>query len=161
MTLSFTITETMSGVHHFVAPSQGDASDRAFYFRLDWGAERASQLNPWSPDFLEFPAQGVIFVEGLTSAEVPCQGTLKLDYFRSQTLTYTLDFEVAGKRHHFVGQKRKVNLANPLMLAKTHTTCYGTLTDAGGRIVSRSITHFEPETLPAFLSSFRLRKGDS
>jgi hypothetical protein len=159
MRFSFTITETMSGVHHFVEPSHGDPSDRSLYFRLDWGPERASALNPWAPDFLEFPAQGVIFVEGLTPAETPCRGSLKLDYFRSQTLTYNLDFEVGGRPYHYVGQKQKVNLANPVMLVKTHTTCYGTLTDAQGRVISRSIVHFEPDTLPAFLASFRLRRG--
>ena len=159
MPLSFTITETMSGLHHFVDPERGDANDRRFYFRLDWGARRPSQLNPFGQEFLSFEATGQILVDGLTAGEVPCTGTLELDYFGRHTITYVLDFAVDGESYHFVGEKVDVNPLHPLMLVKTHTTCYGTLTDSTGTIVSRSVTHFEPRTLVPFLTSFRLGLG--
>ena len=129
----------MTGAHHFVDPARGDAHDRRFYFRIDWGARRLAQLNPLSPEFLEFDAEGVLLAEGLTPGEVPCRGTLRLDYLGSHTLTYTLSFEVDGQPHRYVGEKVDVNLARPLMLVKTHTTCYGTVWDGEGRIVSRSM----------------------
>ena len=159
MPLSFTITETMSGLHHFVDPARGDANDRRFYFRLDWGARRPEQLNPFGDRFLVFEADGYVLVDGLTAGEVPCTGTLALDYFGRHTITYTLDFEVDGEPYHFVGEKVDVNPLRPVMLVKTHTTCYGTLTDATGTIVSRSVTHFEPSAIVPFLTSFRLGLG--
>jgi hypothetical protein len=159
MPLSFSMTETMSGLHHFVDPARGDAYDRRFYFRLDWGARRAAQLNPLAPEFLELEARGYLFCEGLTDGEAPCAGMLKLDYLGRHTITYVLDFEVAGASYHFVGEKIDVDLRRPLQLIKTHTTCYGTLTDAAGKVVSRSVTHFEPETLLPFLASFRIGFG--
>jgi hypothetical protein len=159
MSLSFTITETMSGLHHFVDPARGDANDRRFYFRLDWGARRGGQLNPFGPEFLVFDAAGQILVDGLTTGEVPCTGTLELDYFGRHTITYALDFEVDGERYHFVGEKVDVNPLHPIMLVKTHTTCYGTLTDSTGTIVSRSVTHFEPSAIVPFITSFRLGLG--
>jgi hypothetical protein len=159
MPLSFTITETMSGLHHFVDPARGDANDRRCWFRLDWGARRAAQLNPFGDEFLVFAATGQIFVDGLTDSDVPCRGTIELDYFGRHTITYELDFDVDGEAYHFVGEKLDVNPLSPLMLVKTHTTCYGTLTDATGVIVSRSVTHFEPRALVPFLTSFRLGLG--
>ena len=159
MPLSFTITETMAGLHHFVDPARGDANDRRFYFRLDWGARRGEQINPFADEFLAFGATGQILVDGLTDGEVPCTGTLKLDYFGRHTITYALDFEVDGEAFHFVGEKVDVNPLSPVMLIKTHTTCYGTLTDAAGAVVSRSVTHFEPSTLVPFITSFRLGLG--
>ena len=159
MSLSFTLTETMSGLHHFVDPGRGDANDRRFYFRLDWGARRPAQLNPFGQEFMIFEATGWILVDGLTPGEVPCTGTLEIDYFGRHTITYVLDFEVDGESYHFVGEKVDVNPLRPLMLVKTHTTCYGTLTDAAGAVVSRSVTHFEPSTLVPFITSFRLGLG--
>jgi hypothetical protein len=152
----FSITETMKGDHHFVDPTLGSATDRLFYFRLDWGGAIADSFNPGSEDFLAFEASGVIFVSGLTPGEVPCSGTLHIDYLRSRTLRYELDFEVEGEPYRYVGEKVDVNLLNPLLLVKTHTTCYGTLTRGDGSIVSRSVAHFEPRSTLPFLMSFRL-----
>ena len=73
-------------------------------------------------------------------------------------LSFTITETMCGL-HHFVGEKVDVNPLNPIMLVKTHTTCYGTLTDATGAIVSRSVTHFEPSTIVPFLTSFRLGLG--
>lgn len=152
----FSMTETMKGDHHFVDPALGSAADRLFYFRLDWGGAFAEAFNPGSGEFLTFEATGVIFVSGLTAGEVPCTGTLKLDYLRSKTLRYELDFEVEGEPYHYVGEKVDVNLLNPLLLIKTHTTCYGTLTRGDGAIVSRSVAHFEPRSTLPFLMSLRV-----
>jgi len=157
MSVRFTFTETMTGLHHFVDPKRGDANDRRFYFRLEWGPRDLSQLSPFGHNFLTFEAEGVIFVDGLTDGEVPCTGSLAIDYFGRRTITYALEFEVKGERFRFVGEKVDVNLLNPLMLIKTHTTCYGTLLDETGTIVSRSVAHFEPSSLISFLTSFRLQ----
>ena len=153
----FTITETMKGDHHFVDPSRGSASDRLFYFRIEWGGAFPESFNPASTEFLTFEAQGVIFASGLTPGEVPCAGSLTLDYIQSKTLRYELDFEVEGEAYHYVGEKVDVNLLKPLLLVKTHTTCYGTLTTNDGTIISRSVTHFDPAAALPFVLSFRLR----
>jgi hypothetical protein len=152
----FSMTETMKGDHHFVDPAMGSATDRPFYFRLEWSGAIADAFNPVSDEFLKFDASGVIFVGGLTPGEVPCAGTLRLDYLRSKTLRYELEFEVEGVPYRYVGEKVDVDLLNPLLLVKTHTTCYGTLTRGDGAIVSRSVAHFEPRSTIPFLMSLRL-----
>ncbi len=151
------ITETMRGTHHFVDPELGEATDRLFYFTIDWGGSPLEVLNPISSRFLLFEAEGVILVEGLTPAEAPCRGTLTLDYFGGQRLRYELDFEVEGENYFYVGEKVDVDLRKPLLLIKTHTTCYGTLRRGDGTIVSKSVAHFEPEAILPFIKSVRLR----
>jgi hypothetical protein len=152
MGLSFQMTECMRGAHHFVDPALGDASDRALYFRIRWSGALAAVLNPLSPEFLRYQAQGVISVDGLTPGEVPCNGTLAVDYLREHKITYTLAFD----RWRFVGEKVDVRLTRPVMLIKTHTTCYGRIEDEHGKIVSRSVVHFEPEDALGFLASTRV-----
>lgn len=154
---SFSITETMKGDHHFVDPTIGSASDRLFYFRIEWQGAIPDSFDPRSTEFLIFDAQGVIFVSGLTAGELPCAGSLRLDYVRSKSLRYELDFDVDGEAYHYVGEKLDVNLLKPLLLIKTHTTCYGTLTRSDGSIISRSIAHFEPETALPFILSLRVK----
>lgn len=157
MSIAFAITETMRGVHHFVDPARGPAVDRPFHFRIDWGAPITSSLNPLSGRFMRYEAEGELFADGLTPRIVACRGALAIDYLAEHTITYELDFEAEGKPWHFVGQKTDVRLLRPLQLIKTHTTCYGTITDDTGTIVSRSVVHFPPETTLPFLRSFRLR----
>jgi len=151
------ITETMRGVHHFVDPARGEANDRTFYFKIDWGGAPLEVLNPVSSRFLVFDAEGVILVAGLTEGEIPCRGMLTLDYFRARKLRYELDFLVDGEPYYYVGEKVNVDLRRPLLLIKTHTTCYGTLRNRDGAIVSRSVVHFEPEAMGPFIKSVRLR----
>lgn len=150
------ISETMRGSHHFVDPALGAATDHRFYFIIDWGGLPLEVLNPLSSMFMVFDAEGVILVEGLTDGEVPCTGKLTLDYFGSRSLRYELDFEVGDRGYSYVGEKVDVDLRKPLLLVKTHTTCYGTLRRDDGAIVSRSVVHFEPEAIVPFLRSVRL-----
>ena len=152
---SFQITETMRGVHHFVNPSQGTAEDHDFYFTIDWRSSLFRAFNPLGPAFMVFEAKGVIFVDGLTPGEVPCEGVLKVDYILSKTIRYTLDFEIGGKRFQYVGEKIDVDLSQPWLLVKTHTTCYGKIVGEKGDVISRSVAHFEPQTMVPFLTSFR------
>jgi hypothetical protein len=50
----------------------------------------------------------------------------------------------------------KVNL-RPWNLHKTHTTCYGTITNLKtNQEISKSIVYFKFETVPEFMTSFRL-----
>ena len=151
------VRETMKGTHHFVDPGWGPAEDRPFYFVITWQGEVTAALNPLSHQFLRFAAQGEIYVDGLTQrGEVPCSGELRVDYFRSHTISYRLEFDVEGEPFVYEGSKVEVDLRRPLMLVKTHTTCYGKVLHGDGTILSRSVTHFEPHTLVPFLLSFRL-----
>ena len=134
----------------------GSAADSLFYFRIDWNGGVPSVFNPLGSDFMTFDAEGMIYVGGLTPGEVPCRGILTVDYFRTKTIRYELDFDLDDELYHYVGEKVDVNLLKPLFLIKTHTTCYGTLSRSDGIIISRSVTHFEPETLVPFIRSFHL-----
>jgi hypothetical protein len=158
MAKTFQITETMRGVHHFVDPSRGTAEDHVFYFTIDWQSSVFKALNPFGASFMTFDAKGVLFAGGLTAGEVPCQGVLKVDYIRSKTIAYELDFQIEDKSYHYVGEKVDVDLSKPLLLVKTHTTCYGRVTRDDGQIVSRSVAHFEPRTVLPFLMSFRFQR---
>jgi len=155
MALDIQLTETMRGLHHFTDPDLGEARDRRMWFTIDWRGAPSAVLNPLSRTFMVFDAAGVMYVEGLTEPEVECEGTLAVDYFRTQTIKYDLAFDVEGVRYRYKGEKVEVNLARPLELIKTHTTCYGSTT-RDGRIISRSVTHFDLRTAVPFVTSFRL-----
>lgn len=158
MTIAFSVTETMRGLHHFVDPAWGPAVDRPIHFRIEWGAPLRASINPLSPQFMRYGARGEFFAEGFTPHPVACEGTFALDYFDRHTITYDLSFPCEGERYRFVGEKVDVWLRRPLQLVKTHTTCYGTVTNEAGVIVSRSVLHFPPETMRSFLLSLRLRR---
>lgn len=159
MSLAFAVTETMRGVHHFVDPARGPAVDRPFHFRIDWGAPFRKSLRPRSDRYMRYGAEGELFADGLTPHIVPCHGTLTIDYFKDHAIVYDLRFEAEGQLLQYVGRKTDVRLTRPLQLVKTHTTCYGSITDASGSILSRSVVHFPPETTLSFVRSFRLRKS--
>jgi hypothetical protein len=153
MAVRFDVHETMAGTHHFVDASRDQGKDREIYFRLRWGGALLAFL---ASRVKATDAEGIVFVGGLTDSEVPCAGTLRLDYFGEHNITYDLDFDVAGARYHLYAEKTGVLLHRPLELAKTHTTAYGTLTDARGEIVSRSVLHFDPQDLARFAGSVRV-----
>ena len=159
MPLAFKITETMHGSHHFVDPAHGEAVDRPMHFTIDWGAPIASSVNPLSNRFMRYEASGTVAVDGLTSGEVPCTGSLEIDYVGLRKIIYDLAFQADGQTFRYRGEKTNVDLLKPLQLIKTHTTCYGTIVREDGRILSKSVLHFEPETMWPFLSSFRLRRA--
>ena len=86
--------------------------------------------------------------------KVACKGTLELRYFDQHRLIYTLDFDAAGKRYRFVGEK--VNIW-PWNLLTSHTTCFGRLIEQdSGKLVSTSVTYFHLVRAPEFAASFRL-----
>lgn len=159
MALVVTLTETMRGTHHFVDPALGDGSDLEFYFQIRWGGVMATVLNPLAPGFLRYDAEGVIFAQGLHDSELPCRGELELDYLHQHKITYRLNFEHQGKLLRYFGDKTDVNLLRPIMLIKTHTTCYGRIVDEQDRILSRSVLHFEPESIARFLASVRVSRA--
>ena len=156
MSLGFAVTETMRGVHHFVDPVRGPAIDRRFHFRIDWGAPLRTSCNPRSGRFMRYEAEGELFAEGLTKHIVACRGTLAIDYFKEHSIVYELLFEAEGQTLRYEGRKTDVRLSRPLQLIKTHTTCYGSITDGSGVIISRSVVHFPPETTLSFVRSIRL-----
>lgn len=159
MPLSFRFTETMRGQHHFVDPAYGDSTDRLIWFRLNWGAPLLSALNPFSPDYFENAASGSISVQGLTSSLVPCEGHLRIDYLRHQRITYELNFENKNERFCFIGEKVDVDLRRPIELIKTHTTCYGAISNANGKVISKSVVHFPLDTTLRFLRSLRVTRA--
>lgn len=158
MGIAFSIDEIMKGTHHFVDPQLGSTEESEFYFKITWGQSIVDFFNPLSTKCFKTDAEGTIFVTGLTSQEVPTKGTLELNYFSEQKLRYTLNFSVKGEPYQYVGEKVDVKLWRPLCLVKTHTTCYGKITDKKNKIISKSVTHFEiePGNLLYFASSFKI-----
>lgn len=154
--LQFRATELMTGQHHFVDPALGAPSDQPCHFRLTWGGPASQMLNPLRRAAIRYDAAGTIHFAGLTAGDVPCRGTIAIDYARAHQIDYDLAFDVGGTHYRFHGEKTGVNPLRPIELVKTHTTCYGTLATADGRVVSRSVIHFLPETLSSFVKSFRL-----
>jgi hypothetical protein len=159
MALGFETEEIMRGTHHFVDPSYGSPHEMPMHFRIDWGQTFDRFLNPGSAGFFRADATGVISVTGLTDGEVPAKGSLELRYLTENTLRYDLEFNAHGEPFRYVGQKRDVKLWKPWLLPKTHTTCYGWISDEQGSIISRSVVHFllDFATLTHFITSFRLK----
>ena len=98
--------------------------------------------------------EGTVGVGGLVE-EAPCRGTLDFLYFTEGKIRYTFDFKgKQGRPYRYVGEKVDIR---PWNLPRTHTTCYGTISDLdSGREISRSIVYFRMGSIPAFLQSFRL-----
>lgn len=151
--LGFRMQEEMTGWHEFL-PGEGPGGRLPFSFQVTWGIEDLGQALQWNQGrpHLLVPLQGTVHPGGLC-AEAPCQGTLDLRYLVDRRLIYDFTFPCEGRTFHYVGQK--VNVL-PHNLPVSHTTCFGTLTDAdSGRLLSRGVTHFRLRTLPSFLASFR------
>ncbi len=148
----FSMDEIMTGTHEF-APGAGPEGTLPFEFRVRWGtADMGTFLNPFGGAFMVNDMEGTVTVGGLCE-DVPCAGTLELRYFKDQKIRYSFDFEADGATYRYVGEK--VNIL-PWNLPTSHTTCFGTLTDASGQLLSRSLTFFRLRTAPAFLASFKL-----
>jgi hypothetical protein len=150
--VGFLIDEEMSGTHEFEAGC-GPPGRHPLSFRVTWGARNVGDfLNPFDRRFGHAELEGTITVGGLCD-EAPCTGSLVLDYVKNHAISYTLDFEVDGTGYRFVGEKVNIRAWN---LPVSHTTCFGTLTEAGsGRLLSRSVTFFRLRTAPRFLASLR------
>lgn len=156
MTISFTITENMHGYHHFVDSEYVSVINRPFHFKINWGAPIISAINPKSHYFMQYKALGKLFVGGLTSEYVSCRGSLVIDYFKTHKIIYNLKFEAKNETFNYVGKKTSVKLSNPLELIKTHTTCYGKITNTNNKIISYSVAHFKKEELLPFIRSFKI-----
>jgi len=151
--VGFLIDEVMDGSHHFVV-DRDRAGEQPFVFRVTWGAKHLGKfVNPMEPEFLTAFLFGTVTIGGLCQ-DAPCEGSLELLYFSGAKIRYTFDFEVDGTRYRYVGEKRDIR---PWNLHRTHTTCYGTVTDLQtGEVISESITHFRLSAAPSFVATFRL-----
>jgi len=157
--IGFRMTEDMTGWHEYL-PGRGPEGIQPFSFRVDWGIDKLkdsagtlknSVAHDGGLHFVQSLA-GTVTVGGLCDA-APCRGTLDLRYLVDQRLVYDFTFTVDDVKYRWVGQK--VNL-RPWNLPVSHTTCFGTLTEARtGRLVSRGVVHFRLSTIPAFLLSIR------
>jgi hypothetical protein len=159
MSLAFHLTETMSGLHHFVDAS-GGSDERPVSFRLTWGSGLAPSLGTLlRRRQMVHPCAGVVLVEGLTDGEAPCNGTLSIDYFGERSIVYSLGFAVGGRRFTLHAEKRGVDLSRPVSLVKTHTTAYMKICDAAGGVVSRGVLHFHGDSIGEFARSFRVSRA--
>ncbi len=152
--LGFRMDEVMTGSHHFVAGA-GPDGEHPMGYRITWGTRHLlDYLNPFGSGFMSNFLQGTISVGGLVE-DAPCSGTLDLRYFQEAMIRYTIDFKGTDDHpYRYVGEK--VDL-RPWNLHKTHTTCYGTITDlVSGQDISKSIVYFKLDTIPAFMASIRL-----
>ena len=156
--LGFEARELMEGTHVFVGGA-GPTGEHLIRFEVTWGTrDLRTWLNPRSPEFMTNFLRGTITAGGLVE-KAPCQGVLELRYFTESKIRYRFEFQAEGaKRYRYVGEKVDIR---PWNLHRTHTTCYGTITEIdSGREISRSIVYFRLSQLPRFLASFRLRHND-
>jgi len=151
--LGFKMDEVMTGTHEF-EPGFGSSGEKFMEFRVTWGPKHLTEfINPIGGMFMFNYMAGYVDIEGLCH-NTPVVGTLELAYFTEAKIRYIFDFEVDGTEYHYIGEKRNIR---PWNLHRTHTTCYGTLTEKmTGRLVSKSITYFRFRTAPAFMASMRL-----
>jgi NAD(P)-dependent dehydrogenase (short-subunit alcohol dehydrogenase family) len=150
----FLMKEVMTGWHEFER-GFGPEGKRPMEFRVTWGPEDTGAfLDSRDTAYMKSGLTGAVTIDGLCD-DAPCAGSLELRYFTDAKIVYRFEFEAAGKRYRFRGEKRHIR---PWNLPVSHTTCYGELTEAeNSRLVSRSVTRFRLRTIPAFLASFRLR----
>lgn len=153
-TVGFSMSELMTGEHEF-EESHGEPGRRFFEFKVRWGPRNvADWLNPQSANFGVHHLEGTVTAEGLCH-NAPCEGTLELHYLTEHKIRYRFEFTAEGKRYRYVGEKVNIQVWN---LPVAHTTCFGRITEAEtGRLVSTSVTYFRLKTLPAFMTSLRLR----
>jgi hypothetical protein len=155
--MGFSMSEVMTGDHEF-EHGLGPAGRRFFEFKVRWGPKNVSDwLNPGSEAFGIHHLEGTVTAEGLCH-DTRCEGTLELHYLTEHKIRYRFDFAAEGKRYRYVGEKVNIQVWN---LPVAHTTCFGRITEAEtGRLVSTSVTYFRLKTLPAFVTSLRLRLGE-
>lgn len=157
--VGFTMTETMEGHHRFVrdfAPTDAQAGqEHPLSFEVTWGSPGADRFfNPLSGDFCRAELEGRVTAGGLCE-ETPVQGSLELGYLKDATLRYAFTFSVHGRQLEYRGEKRGIR---PWNLHRTHTTCYGEITELeSGELLSESVVFFDLTQLPRFLASLKLR----
>lgn len=149
-------SETMTGIHEFCDDSiMFEGIKLPMEFNIDCCVHDLKQfLNPHSGNFMVANIDGTISIKDVCE-NVPCEGRMYLRYLSDQTIKYVIEFEADGVDYEYVG--KKVNI-KPWNLLTSHTTCFGTLTNAKtGELVSTSVTYFRLRTSYKFLSSFGLR----
>lgn len=151
--LGFAMDEVMSGEHRF-EHGCGPEGKHRFEFAVTWGTPSLRAfLDPTGDRFFVTDLAGTVDVGGMGEG-IPCRGTLAFRYLTDASIRYEFEFEHGGTGYRFVGEKVDIR---PWNLPFSHTTCFGTLTEAeGGRLVSRSVTHFRLWRAPGFLASLRL-----
>jgi len=151
--LGFMMDERMTGTHRFVEGA-GPAGELPMHFEVTWGNKRLERwANPLGDQFMMNWLKGAVTVGGLCE-NAPCEGTLELRYLQEAKIRYTFNFEANGKRYHYVGEK--VNI-RPWNLHRTHTTCFGKITEVGtGKLISEGTLYFKLATMPQFMLSMRL-----
>ncbi|MDP8254923.1 MAG: hypothetical protein P9M14_04180 [Candidatus Alcyoniella australis] len=151
--LGFMMDEKMSGTHTF-AKGAGPEGELPMHFEVTWGNKRMERfINPLGDQFMMNWLRGKVTVGGLCQ-DAPCEGTLELRYFQEGKIRYTFNFEANGKKYHYVGEKVDIR---PWNLHRTHTTCYGKITEIGsGKVISEGIVYFKLNTMPEFMISARL-----
>ena len=149
----FQVHEVMSGEHEFV-DGFGPAGKHKFEFKADWGPKNLVDfMNPAADKFMLSELVGTVTIGGMCE-HMPVYGTLQLRYLQDQKIRYTFDFTVDGEPYQYVGEKQQIY---PWNLPYSHTTCFGEVKNRRtGKVISKSVTHFDMHDLPEFLGSFRL-----
>jgi len=154
--VGFRLRETMKGTHTFLRdfpPGKVSAgTELPFAFDVSWGHDRlTSYLRPGG-EFMRATMKGTVTAGGLC-LEAPLSGTLELRYLQDATIRYVFEFEAHGQVMTYQGEKRDIR---PWNLHRTHTTCYGRVTQRDVGPLSESVVHFDLGRLPGLLASFRL-----
>ncbi len=153
--MGFKMDELMQGEHEFVN-GFGMEGKKPMFFKVTWGTSQLLEwLNPFSDNFMVNDLDGTVTIDGLCENAL-CKGKLELKYFTEQKIRYTFEFEANDEVYEFIGEKRNIY---PWNLPYSHTCCFGELKlKETGELVSKSVTHFRMDTLPEFLSSFKIVK---
>ncbi len=157
--VGFRMEERMAGTHRFrrdFPPGEVKAgTELPLSFVACWGHESLPRfLSRKSGEFLRAELEGIITAGGLC-AETPIQGSIELRYFEDASVRYRFEFEAHRRRFRYAGEKRGIR---PWNLHRTHTTCYGTITDLeDGELLTDSVTYFDLRDLPSFFASWRFR----
>ena len=143
----------MSGEHEFQS-GFGPEGKFPMEFRVTWGTANLPEwLNPVGKKFMTSELHGTVTIGGLCE-NANCDGYLQLRYFKDQKIRYFFTFEVNGKAYEYTGEKKQIY---PWNLPYSHTTCFGVLKKKGENdIISKSVTHFHPDSMPEFLKSLEL-----
>jgi hypothetical protein len=143
----------MTGTHEF-EPGFGEPGQKFMEYSGSWGPKHLGEwINPLGGKFMYNDLAGKVTIEGLCE-NAPMVGSLELLYFTEAKIRYTFSFEVNGTEYLYIGEKVDIR---PWNLHRTHTTCYGTLSEKEtGRLVSRSVVYFRFRTAPKFALSLRL-----
>lgn len=156
--LGFRIDEQLQGTHRFVRdfePAGVTAgTELPLSFSATWGHPHLSRfVNPLGDDFLFNLMEGTVTAGGLCDG-ADMKGTLELRYLKDASIRYTFEFSAHDHPYRYVGEKRDIR---PWNLHRTHTTCYGAITDLDtSEVLSESVVHFELSQLLKFFSSWRL-----